>query len=101
MWKVIIWHKDFGYLRTLQNERKTRVGITTTNLHYCTNKVNLLGLQYLTISNNLRYEGYALKKSFEIIRSHLVRGFHTYKKVRTLLGDLLRSIKPTLLRDLP
>ena len=72
-----------------------------TNLHYYSNKVNLLGLQFLTISINLPCEGSALLKAFETIRSHSIRGFYTYNKVRSLLVDLQRYVKTTLIRDLP
>lgn len=91
----------FDYLETLQGEGKNGLGMTPTNLHYCSNNVNLLGLKCLTISNDLPYEGSSLLKYFETIRSHLVREFHTYKKLRTLLGDLQRYVKTTLLIYLP
>ena len=91
----------FGNWETLQCEGKTGVGIKPTNLHYYSNKVNMLGLQCFTIIYDLPCKGSSLLKYFETIRSHLVRGFNTYNKVRTLLGDLQRSVKSTLLRDLP
>ena len=34
-----VWHKIFGYPKTLLGEGKTGVGMTPTNLHYCSNKV--------------------------------------------------------------
>ena len=74
--------------------------MTPTNLHYCSNKVNLLELQCLPIIYDLPCEGFALLKAIEIARSRLVREFNTYKKVRTILGDLKRYVKTTLLRDL-
>ena len=75
--------------------------MTPTNLHYCSNKVNLLGLQCLIIIYDLTCGWSALLKAFDIARSYLVRGFNTYNKLRTLLGDLQIFVKTTLLRDLP
>ena len=34
-----VWHKIFGYLETLKGEAKTGVEMTSTNLHYYSNKV--------------------------------------------------------------
>ena len=72
-----------------------------TNIYCCNNEVNLLGLQCLIIIYDLPCEGSSLLKVFETARSNLVRGFNTYNKVRTLLGDLERTVTTTLLIDLP
>ena len=96
-----MYDTKYDYRETLKWEGKTRVGITPTNLHYYSNKVNLIGLQCLIIKYDLPCEGSTLLKALETIISHCVRGLHTYNKVRTLLGDLQRSDKTTLLKDLP
>ena len=54
---IIQW---FGYPETLQDEGKIGVGMKPTNLHYCNNKVNLLGLQCLIIKYDLPFEGSSL-----------------------------------------
>lgn len=98
----------FGYPETLQDEGKNGVGMTPKKFHYCSNKVNLLGLQCLTISTDLPYKGSALFKDLKTVRSYPMRGFYTYNKVRTLLGDLqifvkrlsmIQSVKTNLVLD--
>lgn len=67
--------KKFGYPGPLQGEGKTGVRMTPTNLHYCSNKVHLLRLQYLTITDDLPYEGSTLLKATMTIKSYPFKGF--------------------------
>ena len=81
-----IWHINLVTQKPFKRKGKTGVGMTPTNIHYCSNKVHLLRLQCLTINRSTLWKAFPIKVLQRLLGLTLLKDFNTLLEVCLIKG---------------